>query len=233
MHGKSLIQAQLPDGSIQPPHLKKEKHLELDAHDQRKHSFEENYHPTFVAAILSFITEDTIESSGSDYASFPSRSISLRTLYGSLQYAKDWLNSISTSIFNQADASSCLYLLLGRWIYANSFNKQTDFTLRKYAMSINEKISGILDDKKPTIEGFDPALILLGTGIFRKLNLENNYFESFTESHRILENDNDHKIEDSLQSISHKISSRSNWIWLLQEVDRTYALNRPTLHERR
>jgi hypothetical protein len=58
---KSLLDAQLPDGSIPGPHFSEEEMKKLDGLERSKYCFEKNYHTTLVSALTCFLSDQWLE----------------------------------------------------------------------------------------------------------------------------------------------------------------------------
>jgi hypothetical protein len=57
----SLLNAQLPDGSVPGPKYSKEKQQQLNGLEQRNYCFRSNYHTTLVAALACFLSDQWIQ----------------------------------------------------------------------------------------------------------------------------------------------------------------------------
>lgn len=171
----SIICNQQPDGAILGPEFNREKYHNLDAEEQRQYYFEQNYHPTYIATILSFLDDmngyetyaDQLSGSGLDIVKIRS----------SIHLAKTWLDRIYKLKSHELGLSSYLHLLLGFWIYY--YPSLVSSEVYSYANKINNEMELMMRSGIDLNQ--DPSLILLADGIFRKLKIKNNELERFTQ----------------------------------------------------
>jgi hypothetical protein len=193
-----LLSGQEIDGSIRGPLFDEKKFQEIGPDHRGKYYFEENYHTTFVAAIVSFLTDfRSFQSFHEPLAPFESR-IKSSNLLNTVGLANRWLNAVPESHFTKA--SDFLYLLLGRWL-SYSIGVDNDlYSLLSVGKRIRDRIEQIFQIEDNGNNQTDVALCLLGLGIFNKLKLTSSALEGLAHEYdKVIKN---LKIDSSEQGLN-------------------------------
>ena len=178
---KCLLDGQRNDGSMPGPYFDEDKFKSLQDKSNR-YKFEQNYHTTIVTLMACIIANKNIENKLPYKFAFNFKKIlEYDKVLDISKRAHEWLNKFCSPLhYEEYDQSSLLQILLGNWIYYLGITKSIPDTLKQDAKNILNKFDLLYEDSEKTIN-CDAGLALLATGMFRKLNLESDPLEEFTQ----------------------------------------------------
>ena len=182
---QNLLNAQRADGAIPGPDFIEKDADEMDHDKLKRYVFEKNYHTTLISAIVCFMTiRQRIPHSNDINFLVQSRDkLPLTSAKVAFRQAYEWLKSVQPNFSNDHyDYSSLLYILMSEWIYNVVFGTHNLEALRFTADRIRHNLDAFQScESEERLINCDTALVLLGTGILRKLKLKSKRLESFVE----------------------------------------------------
>jgi len=174
----NLISSQKADGALTDTFFDAKKHEGMIGSTKEKYYFEEHYHTTMVSAACAFLTDDKKIHRTNPHENIV-KSIANPKITQSLQLANSWLHTYHHEA-KTLDLHSAINILIGQWTYSSTRSFEHSYSPATFQRITND-IAKIISENPSTVNECDPALLLLGLGVLRKLNIRLEALEAFAK----------------------------------------------------